>query len=112
MCKCEYRRRDVRKNTKNGKDMDSISVDGGNGEDKVEGKYDRSEFMKILCAELDNLNNDQKTIFLMRYQEHFSIREISRIVRCSEGTVKSRLFYATKKLAKKLKEFNPKQYEA
>jgi RNA polymerase sigma-70 factor (ECF subfamily) len=36
-----------------------------------------------------------------------SIKEIAEIVQANEGTVKSRLFYATKQLAEKLKEFNP-----
>ncbi len=35
-----------------------------------------------------------------------SIKEISEIMECSEGTVKSRLFYATKKLSEKLKKFS------
>ena len=112
MCKCEYRRRDVRKNTKNGKDMDAIFIDEGNGESKIEIGFDRKEFKKTLFSELEGLNDNQKTIFLLRYQEHFSIKEISKVVRCSEGTVKSRLFYAQKKLAEKLREFNPKQDEA
>jgi RNA polymerase sigma-70 factor (ECF subfamily) len=35
------------------------------------------------------------------------IKEIAEILDCKEGTVKSRLFYMAKKLAVKLKEFNP-----
>jgi RNA polymerase sigma-70 factor (ECF subfamily) len=35
-----------------------------------------------------------------------SIKEIAEVLEINEGTVKSRLFYATKYLADKLKEFN------
>jgi len=36
-----------------------------------------------------------------------SIKEIAEIIEINEGTVKSRLFNATKKMAENLKEFNP-----
>ena len=40
-------------------------------------------------------------------QEEKSIKEIAVICDCSEGTVKSRIFYTLKKLSVGLKEFNP-----
>jgi DNA-directed RNA polymerase specialized sigma24 family protein len=36
-----------------------------------------------------------------------SIKEISEVLETNEGTIKSRLFYATKYLAASLSEFNP-----
>jgi RNA polymerase sigma-70 factor (ECF subfamily) len=36
-----------------------------------------------------------------------AIKEIAAVFGCSEGTVKSRLFYTLKKLAERLKEFDP-----
>ena len=108
MCKCEYRRRDVRKNTRNEADLDSILAGKSDDENKIERRFDWDRFKNTLFAELESLNDDQRAVFLLRYQENFSIREIGKILRCSEGTVKSRLFYGTKKLAEKLKEFNPR----
>ena len=35
------------------------------------------------------------------------MKEISEVLECSEGTTKSRLFYALRQLAKEFKEFNP-----
>ncbi len=40
-----------------------------------------------------------------------SLKEIGDILGCSEGTVKSRLFYTTHKLASRLKAFNPYRTE-
>ncbi len=57
---------------------------------------------------LTQLDENQKNTFILRYMEHFSLQEISEITQTSLGTVKSRLFYATQKMAKELKEFNPK----
>ncbi|MFQ5641300.1 MAG: sigma factor-like helix-turn-helix DNA-binding protein [bacterium] len=44
---------------------------------------------------------------ILRFQENFSIKEIGEILECSEGTIKMRLFYTTKRLAVRLKAFNP-----
>ena len=68
-------------------------------------------FEKGLSAELDKLDDGHRTAFLLRYQQNLSIREIGQILGCSEGTVKSRLFYTTQKLAAKLKAFNPYKAE-
>ena len=44
----------------------------------------------------------------LRYQEELSIKEISEVMDCPEGTVKSRLYYALRKLSDKLQVFKPK----
>jgi DNA-directed RNA polymerase specialized sigma24 family protein len=41
----------------------------------------------------------------LRHLQGFSLKEIADVLEINEGTVKSRLFYATKQLAEKLKEF-------
>lgn len=106
MCKNEYRRRTVRKIMKNDLEIDCCPQEKGIDEYSTIKKLDQNQFNKLLLMELENLDEIHKTTFLLRYQENFSIKEISAIVKCSEGTVKSRLFYATKRLAEKLKEFN------
>lgn len=50
----------------------------------------------------------QRECFILRYQEELAIKEISEIVDCPPGTVKSRLHYALKHLAEQLHAFNPK----
>ncbi len=67
------------------------------------------EYFRLLFEKsLDKLEDFHKSTFVLRYMEHFSLREIAEISGVSLGTVKSRLFYATRKMAEELKEYNPK----
>jgi RNA polymerase sigma-70 factor (ECF subfamily) len=106
MCKNEYRRLQVRQNG-------SIYVgDFNTTEDdivlpKIEQQIDNQHFKKMVVGELATMSEAKRSVFLLRYQEQFSIKEISEILQCSEGTVKSRLFYTTKALAQKLQAYNP-----
>lgn len=68
---------------------------------------DRNLFRGRLDEELDKLDPDHKATFVMRYHEDMAIKEIAAAFGCSEGTVKSRLFYTLKKLAERMKEFDP-----
>ncbi|MFC1557806.1 RNA polymerase sigma factor [candidate division KSB1 bacterium] len=106
MCKSEYRYRLVRKNIRNEGNVDLILPDESPDEHPSEKNIDRMNFRKALFCELESLKSEQRAVFLLKYQENFSIKKISSIMKCSEGTVKSRLFYATKKLAEKLKDYN------
>lgn len=53
---------------------------------------------------INYLKNEHKNLIILRYKFKMSIREISEILQCPEGTVRSRLFYATKELSKYLKQ--------
>ena len=59
--------------------------------------YNRAE--KYLLLAWQNMAKNKNT------------KEIGKILGCSEGTVKSRIFYTTRKLAKKLQAFNPYKAE-
>ena len=102
MCKNEYRRLEVRKNTRN---EEHIEV---NGHQNLENDVHVKMFADHLYRELDTMDEDRKTAFLMKYREGFSTKEISKAIGCNEGTVKSRLFYTNKRLSEKLHAFNPK----
>ncbi|MEZ4755464.1 MAG: RNA polymerase sigma factor [Flavobacteriales bacterium] len=82
-----------------------------NGTDREDARHgvdvDRERFRGRLDEELDRLDPDHKATFVMRYHEDMAIKEIAAAFACSEGTVKSRLFYTLKKLAERLKEFDP-----
>jgi RNA polymerase sigma-70 factor (ECF subfamily) len=82
-----------------------------NGPDREDAQHgvevDRALFRSRLDEELDRLDPDHKATFVMRYHEDLAIKEIAAAFACSEGTVKSRLFYTLKKLAERLKEFDP-----
>jgi RNA polymerase sigma-70 factor (ECF subfamily) len=47
----------------------------------------------------------QQEVFVMKHFNGMKISEISEILGCAEGTVKSHLFRAVKELQKKLKGF-------
>ena len=102
MCKNAYRHQEVVKNA---------AIHLRNGEDRVDAVaghgIDRENFRDRLDAELTKLDPDHKATFVMRYHEEMAIKEIAAAFGCSEGTVKSRLFYTLKKLAERLKEFGP-----
>ena len=98
MCKNEYRREEVRKKAApelrheaNG----TVQATAGDGLDRV-------HFSERLDAELDLLAHDHKATFVMRYHEDMAIKEIAVAFGCSEGTVKSRMFYAVRKLREEL----------
>ncbi|MCU0645924.1 MAG: RNA polymerase sigma factor [bacterium] len=110
MCKNEYRRLSVRQVIDDNTDLDSVSI--GEGSKFIEQQIDQKIFENQLSRELQKLNPDYQSTFILRFQENLSIKEISNILACSEGTVKSRLFHATRKLMKQLHEFNPHQIEA
>lgn len=59
---------------------------------------------KRLENAIESLDKKHKECFLLRHQQGCSIKEISRILQCPEGTVKSRLHYALKVLSKRLKK--------
>lgn len=105
MCKNEYRRMEVRKNTSNGLDERTDVKDHGVNSDVT---VDRGIFNDKLDEELLDLSENHRVVFELRYKEDMSIKEIAEIMECSEGTIKSRLFYTIKKLSEKLKAYDPK----
>jgi RNA polymerase sigma-70 factor (ECF subfamily) len=72
-----------------------------------ESELEKKLFLKALQTSIDNLEHHHKTVFVLRYLEHFSLNEIADITESSLGTVKSRLFYATKKMTDQLKPYDP-----
>ena len=58
----------------------------------------KKEGADTLLAYIGRLSDEQRTVIIMRYYQDLKIREIAKILDCSEGTVKSRLHYAHKLL--------------
>jgi RNA polymerase sigma-70 factor (ECF subfamily) len=65
-----------------------------------------SEEAEIVHAQLDKLKTIHREVLTLRFVEDFSAREMSEILGVSEGTVRSRLHYAKKKLSALLREAN------
>ena len=105
MCMNEYKSIKYKKNCQNTLELNQ------NNQYKfypgIDEQIDKKEFMKSLFIELDKLDQKSNTVFLLRYQENFKIQQISEILSMSQGTVKSRLHYTSKKIAVKLKKLNP-----
>lgn len=104
MCKNEYKKQEVRKNTSNGLDQHyAVSDVNADVFSDVEDRFFKEEFDQSL----DALDQKHSEAFKLRHIEGLSIKEIAEVLEISDGTVKSRLFYATKYLAESLKDFNP-----
>lgn len=102
MCKNAYR--------KAGMDLIEYSeslIDQNYIDKQDETKLQLENFQDYFKLAIEDIGEDHRAAFIMRFQEHLPITEIAEIQNCSEGTVKSRLFYAKKKLAEKLNVFNP-----
>lgn len=104
MCKNEYRKHEVRKGTSNNLN-ENIKVE--NNEASPDKRHDQQVFNDRLKEELELLSDTHKTTFILRFKHDLSIKEIADAMETSEGTVKSRIFYALKKLSENLKEFKP-----
>ncbi len=69
-------------------------------------------FQKALNQALHQLPESQRNLFVLRYQEAFTIQEIAEITATAEGTIKSGLHRILKKLSKALAPFHPKNIES
>lgn len=111
MCKNEYRRLHVRREAAELGYVADIFTPPAPISDQIDRLLDDEAFSVALCDALQEIPQAQRQIFLLRYQQHFSLKEISEIANCSEGTVKSRLYYTIRKLARKLDVYNPRALE-
>ena len=111
MCKNEYRNKKVRDIFDTNYDLDSFADNNSDPGFSFERPVDRKFFNDVLIKKLNIMTVGQRSTFLLKFQEGFTIKEISQILHCSEGTIKSRLFYTTKQLAKTLQAYNPNAVE-
>jgi RNA polymerase sigma-70 factor (ECF subfamily) len=103
MCKNEYKKQEVRKNTSTGiDDYRTISASSN-----VMNEVHDSQFKEAFEESLNKLDEKHREVFTLRHFDGLSMKEIAEIMEINEGTVKSRLFYATKQLSQQLKAFNP-----
>lgn len=104
MCKNEYRRLEVRKNT--------ILCDNPDLFDSEELKTENHEpAVDLIFNQLEKFDESHKSAFLLKYREGFNIDEISKILELPVGTIKSRLYYTRKKLQENIKNNHPELVE-
>lgn len=103
MCKNEYRR--------NSRPKPTIYLEDSfkKVEPRAPGKIDSEIFNTQLQLAINKLDDKHRLCFILRFQEEKSIAEISKVLDCPPGTIKSRLHYTLKKLAVQLNQFNPKK---
>ena len=99
MCKNEYRKQAFRSVTKTSL-PDPDPIEG------IHEEIERKEFQQALEEALDHLDEDDKHLFTLRHALEMPLDEIALTLNCPAGTVKSRLFYLKKKLAKHLYTFH------
>ncbi len=104
MCKNEYRRMERRPEQALPEFFEIAMARDGL---ILESETDQQLFKQHLQNALEKLDFAHRQCFILRYQQDLAIREISEILGCPEGTVKSRLYYTLRKLAEQLHYFNP-----
>jgi len=67
-----------------------------------EKEMDKNEKERLKQA-IKRLPEQQQIVLQLFYTENYSVHEICEILNCSQGTIKSRLFYAREKLKQLLK---------
>lgn len=65
-------------------------------------EYMRKEQSDALHLEIDRLDIKQKTVIILYYFNELTVKEIAEVMGCFQGTVKSRLHSARKKLKSSL----------
>ena len=104
MCKNQYRHYDVKE--KASEELKQATIIKMHRSDI---NIDQKIFKEELEKALNELDYKKRSCFILRFKHDLTIAEIAKIEACSEGTIKSRLFYTLRSLAESLKPFNPKQ---
>lgn len=79
----------------NSEDLSSVSKDDN---DRI---LEKMQIQQLLL-ELNKMPYEKRISFILKHYYGYSYEEISNILGCSEGTVKSRVFYTIKKLRQSL----------
>lgn len=97
MCKNEYRKQEVR--MKHAKTLNTETTT------PKEKNLDLQKFRVAVANCIGRLDEDKRSLFVLRFQEQLSVPQISSIMNIPEGTIKSRLFYLLKEMKNELQEF-------
>lgn len=97
MCKNEYRKRDVRKIIQNEENPDLLSSDYS-----MISTTEKEDLITEVFAQLETLEENQRSVLILKYKENFSLKEIAEILNLPVGTIKSRLHYARTELSKRM----------
>jgi RNA polymerase sigma-70 factor (ECF subfamily) len=110
LCKNEFRSSETRR-TGHFADRDYSGLPTENPLISGMDKIDYENFTDSIYRLLKSLPADQRSTFLLRFQENLSIPEIAGIMNCPAGTVKSRLHNTLCLIAERLKVYDPNKSE-
>lgn len=96
MCKNAYRKKIFETNYL--QQLDPNEIDLPNTEKELDEKIIKNHLTLLL----EQLDEDKRELFLLRYQQELSVKALASTFEVSEGTIKSRLFYIRKTLAEAL----------
>jgi len=100
MCKNEYRHREIVQAYQ--EHIMATTTDIGADADTLE----RQQRRQMLSQAINALPDNQKALFLLRYDEELTVPEIARITMLPEGTVKTRLLSALKSVKESMSKYN------
>ena len=92
MCKNAYRKRSFEMEYLNQLEKNRIQLPG------VYRAIDEKMMLDQVYLVLEMMDEDKRELFLLRYQQQLSIKELKEVFEVSEGTIKSRLHYIRKTL--------------
>ena len=90
MCKNAYRKRSFEVEYRSQLEQNGIQMP------TIDQQIDEKILLDHLYQVLDQLDEEKRDLFLLRYQQQLSIKELTEIFDTSEGTIKSRLYYIRK----------------
>lgn len=64
--------------------------------------FETMHMNRVIREQVKKLNSKMRTVVILYYFNSMTVKEISEVMNCLQGTVKSRLHYAKKELAKVL----------
>jgi RNA polymerase sigma-70 factor (ECF subfamily) len=94
-----------RKDDDEADDYDPLQVAEDVYGSRPEDDYDRRASMNLLDAALRQLPARQQQAFMLRGLEGLDVAETAKVMKCSEGSVKTHYFRALAVLREKLKEY-------
>ena len=100
MCKNEYRHREIVQTYQ--EHIMATTTDIASDTDTLEQKQRR----QMLAEAINRLPENQKPLFLLRYDEELTVPEIARITMLPEGTVKTRLLTALRSVKESMSMYN------
>jgi len=71
----------------------------------MESNLDRRMFREQVNAFLNQVDEEKRNTFILRYQQDLNITEIAEVMNCPPGTVKSRLHYLLKEIGSRLSAY-------